>query len=506
MATPLRNTSWAALATLALVKLALHLATSDGYGHFRDELYYLASTEHLAWGYVEHPPLSIALLWLSRMVLGDSLLAVRFLPAVAGAATVIVAGLLARELGGGPRAQLLAALSVLVNPFYLGIGHFYSMNVFDVLAWATLGWIAARIALRDEPRLWLVFGLVAGVGLLNKISVGFLGGGLVVGLALTPQRRWLSSPWLWLGGGIALVVFLPHLIWQIQHGWPTLEFQANARASKNLALSPFEFAVQQIQMGNPILLPLWIAGLVGLLFSRRLTAVRALGIAYPVLFVAFVLTTAKAYYLAPIYTILFAAGAVVVEPLLARRAWRTPAAVAVVVLGSLPALPIALPLLTPEKLVAYTRAIGLEAPAMERNEQAPIPQSFADMHGWQELLDTVERVTASLPPEERGDAVILATNYGEAGAIEVLGRERNLPPVVCGHNSYWEWRPESIDGPVIALRRSREELERWFESVERVDTIRCRWCMPIQNDSPVHIARGLKVPLEQFWREIKRYI
>jgi hypothetical protein len=196
----------------------------------------------------------------------------------------------------------------------------------------------------------------------------------------------------------------------------------------------------------------------------------------------------------------------VVEPLLARRAWRTPAAVAVVVLGSLPALPIALPLLTPEKLVAYTRAIGLEAPAMERNEQAPIPQSFADMHGWQELLDTVERVTASLPPEERGDAVILATNYGEAGAIEVLGRERDLPPVVCGHNSYWEWRPESIDGPVIALRRSREELERWFESVERVDTIRCRWCMPIQNDSPVHIARGLKVPLEQFWREIKRYI
>jgi hypothetical protein len=242
------------------------------------------------------------------------------------------------------------------------------------------------------------------------------------------------------------------------------------------------------------------------LVSRRFAPVRALGIVYPVLFCVFVASNAKVYYLAPIYTILFAAGAVFVEPVLTRRNWLTPAAAALVVLGSLPAIPIALPVLSQEGVVAYSRTIGLEAPAMETHEQGLLPQVFADMHGWPELIDTVERVSATLPPEERARSVILATNYGEAGAIDVLGVGRGLPPVVCGHNSYWEWRPQAIDGPVIALRRSREELEQWFETVERVDTVRCEWCMPFQNDAPVHIARGLKVPLEQFWREIKRYI
>ena len=161
MTTPHRDTSWTALVALALVKLVLHLATSDGYGHFRDELYYIASTQHLAWGYVEHPPLSIALLALSRGVLGDSLLATRLLPALAGAATVIVAGLIVRELGGGRRAELLAALATLIMPTYLAMGHFYSMNAFDIFFWAALSWIAVRTLMRDQSRLWLVFGGVA---------------------------------------------------------------------------------------------------------------------------------------------------------------------------------------------------------------------------------------------------------------------------------------------------------------------------------------------------------
>ena len=505
MATRLPAPAWAVLGTLALVKLGLHLATSEGYGHFRDELYYLASTEHMAWGYVEHPPLSIALLWLSRALLGDSLLAVRFLPAVAGSATVLVAGLFARELGGGARAQGLAALCVLTTPFHLAIAHFYSMNAFDVLTWAALGWIAARALLREQPRLWLLFGAVAGIGLLNKISVGFLGFGLAVGLVLTSQRRWLASPWLWLGGATAFVLFAPHLAWQIEQGWPTLEFQANARAEKNVALSAFEFAAQQILMGNPVLLPVWATGLWALLAGPGFAALRPLGIVYPVLFVLFVATNAKVYYLAPIYTMLFAVGAATAEPFLARRPWRTPVAAALIVAFSLPAVPITLPLLSQEDLVTYSRALGMEPPATEKHEQGALPQSFADMHGWEDLVDAVARVAAELPPEERAGSIVLATNYGEAGALEVLGAGRELPPVVCGHNSYWEWRPATIDGTVIALRRSREELLRWFDSVERVDTVRCQWCMPYQNEAPVHLARGLRVPPEQLWLEIKRF-
>lgn len=499
------NIAWALLALLALAKLGLHLATSEGFGHFRDELYYLASTERLAWGYVEHPPLSIALLWLSRSLLGDSLFAVRCLPALAGAATVWMTGLIARELGGGARAQALAALAVLVSPYYLGIAHFFSMNAFDVLAWAALAWIAARILMHQESQLWLVFGVVAGVGLQNKVSVGFLGFGLVVGMLLTPARRWFANPWLWLGGLVALVIFAPHLLWQVQHGWPTLEFQANARESKNLALPFAEFVGQQVQMGNPIALPLWLAGLGGLLFSNRFARLRPLGIAYLTLFVLFFATHGKSYYLAPIYSLYLAAGAAFAEPWLSRRAWRTPALVLLILIGSLPALPMALPVLSEQRLVAYMGRIGMKAPELENSQPSRLPQNFADMHGWRELVETVDRVATSMSPAERPGAVVLATNYGEAGALEILGQGRHLPPVVCGHNSYWDWRPAELGANVIALRRSREQLESWFETVERVDTVRCEWCMPYQQNAPVYMAKGLKVPLEQLWREIKRF-
>lgn len=285
------------LAGIAFLKLAFHLATVRGYGLFRDELYYLASTDHLAWGYVEHPPLSIALLALSRTVLGDSLIATRWLPALAGAATVFIAGLIVRELGGGRRAELLAALAVLIMPTYLAMGHFFSMNGFDIFFWALLSWIAVRVLLRDESRGWLAFGVVAGIGLMNKISVGFLAGGLTLGLVLTSQRSQLLRPQLWLGGIIALLIFLPHLVWQVQNDWPTLEFQSNARADKNLSLSALDYASEQVLMANPVTLPLWLAGMGGLLFGGRLARLRPLGFVYPVLFVLFVSQAGKAYYL-----------------------------------------------------------------------------------------------------------------------------------------------------------------------------------------------------------------
>ncbi len=494
------------LAGIALAKLLLHLATARGYGFFRDEFYYLASTNHLEWGYVEHPPLSIALLALSRIVLGDSIVAVRFLPAVAGAATVFMAGLIVRELGGGRRAEWVAALAVLIMPTYLGMSHFYSMNCFDVVFWALLSWMAIRALVHEQPGSWLVFGLIAGLGLMNKVSVGFLGFGFVVGLLLTPQRSQLLRPWPWLGGLIALAIFFPHLVWQMQHSWPTLEFQANARAYKNVSLTMLEFGSEQVLFAGPSALPLWLAGVGGLLFHRRLARVRALGFVYPMLFVLFVAQSGKAYYLTPIYTLIFAAGAIVIEPALEWRRWVAPAVAAALVIPGLAILPMAVPVLSPETYLGYTRSIGIAPPVMEKNEAAALPQTFADMHGWDELVDTVERVTAALPTAERQHAVVLVTNYGEAGAIEFLGAKRDLPPVASGHNSYWLWPPDHFDGPVITLNRTREELEPWFEQIERVDTIECQWCMPLQNDSPVHVVRGLKVPFETFWREMKRYL
>jgi len=401
---------------------------------------------------------------------------------------------------------LLAALAVLIMPTYLAMGHFFSMNAFDIFFWALLSWIAVRALLHEHPRSWLAFGVAAGIGLMNKISVGFLAFGLTVGLLLTSQRSHWMRPQLWLGGAVALLIFLPHLVWQVQSDWPILEFQANARAGKNLSLSAMEFASEQVLMANPVTLPLWLAGLGGLLFSGRLARLRPLGFVYPLLFVVFVTQAGKTYYLTPIYTLLFAVGAVVIEPVLAWRRWVAPMVATLFAIAGIAIVPIVVPVMSPELLIAYTRSIGISQPALENHEQSPLPQIFADMHGWQALVDTVERVAESIPPAERRRAIVLATNYGEAGALDVMGPARGLPPVVSGHNSYWLWRPERLDGPVITLRRTREELEPWFEHIERVDTVTCQWCMPYQNDSPVHIARGLKVPLEQFWLEIKRFL
>lgn len=498
------------LALIAVAKFGFHLATSQGYGIFRDELYYIACSEHLALGYVDQPPLSILLLWLARRSLGDSLPAIRLLAALAGAASVFVTGLIARQLGGRRGAQVLAALAVFVAPVLLAFAHFFSMNAFDLLFWTVLELLAVRILWHDAPRLWVVFGLIAGLGLQNKYSVAFLVFGLAIGLVLTPLRRHLASPWLWLGGALAALIFLPHLWWQVQTGWPSLEFMSRATAEKNLPISPLAFAAQQLLLLNPLLFPLWLTGLAALLLAPSLARVRALGWAYVAVFVLFVTQRAKVYYLAPIYPVLFAAGAVTVERFCARRAWgwAMPAAAVLTVVGGLVTLPMAVPVLPVQTFLVYQQALGLSPPQMERNPRGALPQVFADMHGWAELVDTVARVYQRLPAEARPRAVVLVSNYGEAGAVDFLGRPRGLPRAISGHNNYWLWGPGDLraDDTVIAVGLSREQLLQAFAEVERVDTVRCEYCMPFENDLPVHVARGLKGPVGALWQRLRRFI
>jgi hypothetical protein len=500
----------AVLALLALAKLLFHLATSQGYGIFRDELYYIACSDHLALGYVDHPALSIALLWLARHTLGDSLLAIRFLAGLAGAASVFVTGLIARELGGGRGAQVLAALAVFFAPVLMTFGHFFSMNVFDLLFWSILELLAVQILKHDRPRLWLVLGVVAGLGLNNKYSVGFLLFGLGVGLLISPQRRQLATRWPWLAGGLAALIFLPHVWWEAQNGWPSLEFMARASVEKNLPISPLDFFLQQILLLSPLAFPLWFGGLCALLFAPSMRPVRALGWAYVAVFVLFVTQHAKVYYLAPLYPVVFAAGAVALGHVAARRQWRWPLPVAdaLIVAGGLIVLPLAVPVLPVETFLAYQDALGLTPPQMERTERGALPQVFADMFGWTEQVDTVARVYAQLPAEQRARAVVLVRNYGEAGAIDFLGKERALPRAISGHNNYWLWGPGDLrDGDtVIALGPPREVLEQAFSEVERVDTVHCRYCIPFESELPVHVARGFKVPLAELWQRLKRFI
>ena len=509
MSTRRRPGDVAVLAGIAGLRLGFHVATAPGYGIFRDELYYLACADHLDFGYVDHPPFSIALLAFWRLLFGDGLFALRFLPGVAGAATVFLTGLVARELGGGRAAQVLAALAACFAPFFLAVSHFYSMNAFDLVAWAGLMLLAVRILVRDEPRLWLWFGVTAGLGLQNKYSVAFLGFGLVVGLALSRQRRQLLSPWLWAGGALSLLLFAPHLIWQASHGAPSLEFMRNASELKNQPLAPLDFLGGQVVLLHPLLAPLWLLGLGALLFSRDFARVRALGLAYLAILALMLLTNAKVYYLAPVYPLLFAAGAVALDAFFARRAWRNaPVFVgAAIVVAGLALVPMTIPILSPETFIAYSDAIGLGPPKMERGARAELPQIYADMFGWRELSDEVARVFDALPEHERSRAVIVGQNYGEAGAIDYFGRARGLPRAVSPHNSYWIWGPGDWDGRVaIVIGELPPEIAQDFASVEKLGHRSCALCMPYESELSIYVVRDLRIPVPELWTRIKRFI
>ena len=495
---------------LAFLKLLIHLLTADNYGYFRDELYYIAASERLDLGYVDFPPFVALVVAFVRATLGDSLLALRLLPALVGAVVVVLAGLMARELGGGRISQGLAALAVLVAPNFLVMGTFISMDAFDQLFQVSAAYVLLLILKRDEPRLWLLFGLFAGLGLLTKVTMLFFGFAVFVAILLTPTRRHLLTPWPWLGGVVALVFLLPYVVWQIAHGWPTLEFWDEYGGKVDPA-SPVEFLVEQILTMQPPTLPLWLAGLWFYLFAREGRTYRALGLVYIVLFVVFALLNSKFYFLAPAYPMLFAAGSVAAERFFGRRGrWRLslPAYAAVLAISGVLVAPITvLPVLPVETLARITGSLGGDAGVeAETREVAQLPQTFADRFGWEGMAETVARVHDRLPPEERSEACILTGNYGEAGAVDFFGAEHGLPKAISGHNSYYLWGPRGCSGEVvISVGVPRDLLEGVFGRIESADTVRCRYCMPDESDLPVYVCRDPELPFEEAWPRFKHF-
>jgi 4-amino-4-deoxy-L-arabinose transferase-like glycosyltransferase len=373
----------AILVYLALLKVVVHLLTAGNYGYFRDEFYYVAAGERLDLGYVEFPPFVAVVADISRFLLGDSQVALRFLPALAGALVVVLAGLMARELGGGRFAQGLAALATLVAPTFLAMGTFLSMDAFDQLFWASAAYVLLLILGRDRPRLWILFGLVAGLGLLTKVTMLFFGFAVFVALLLAPARRHPLTPWPWLGGAIAFVFLIPYVFWQTEHGWPTLEFWGNY-GGKVAPTSPAGVFVQQVLTTNPATLPIWLAGLYYYLFSSAGKPYRSLGWIYVLLFALFALQNAKFYFLAPAYPMLFAAGGVVIERFVRQRgrAWLKPAYASILVVSGVVIAPLTVvPVLPVETLASITGAAGGDAGIKQENrEVAQLPQNFAETY------------------------------------------------------------------------------------------------------------------------------
>lgn len=501
------------LLAIAAVAFLLQLVPNllGGYGYFIDELYYLACARRLDWGYVDHPPLSVLLLRGETALFGTSVQAIRILPALAGAALAFLTGHLARRFGGGPFAEALAALATLAPPIFLVFFGFFSMNAFEPVLWTVAVLALVGLVESGDPRRWMWFGVVAGLGLLNKHTMVLLGVGVLAGLLLTPERRHLASRWPWLAGLLALAILLPNLLWQSRQGWPSLEFYRNADLYKNIPTPPLAGLVNQVLFMNPLALPLWLAGLAFLLAARDLRRYRFLGWTYLVL-LALVLASrvSRPDRIAGIYPVLFAAGAVAVERAAARGGWRwlRGAAVAVVVSGAAVFAPLGLPVLPPDTLARYAAFLGV-VPQIEKGEgkRSELPQWFADRFGWPELVDQVTRIYRGLPDEERSRAILVAPSYGHAGALELLGR--GLPPVFSGHNTYFLWGLEQapkVDARVAIVIGSRpDDLRKVFAEVEEVAVHRCGYCMRWRDGMPIHVARGPKVPLAEAWPRVKHF-
>jgi 4-amino-4-deoxy-L-arabinose transferase-like glycosyltransferase len=501
-----RRLLWA----LAGAKLLVHLPLAGRYGYFRDELYFLDCGRHLDWGYVDHAPL-IGLVARQALILGGSLPILRIVPAVAGAILVALTILMAHRLGAGRFGQGLAGLAVLVAPIYLGVDSILSMNAFEPLFWMGCVYLLIRFIQSGNSRLWIGVGALAGLGLMNKHSMVFFLAALAAGVLLTPLRGELRKPWPWLAVAVALLVFLPNVIWQVTHGFPTLEDLRNvAREGKNVVLGPVEFLVQQIIILHPVLFPLWAGGLT-CLFAGLGGRYRALGWTYLVLGVTLFVLKGKNYYLAPAYPMLFAAGAAGLESGLARWRWSAgkswpKAAIAILVLvAGAATAPLVLPILPPARYAAYEEAIGFAPPKTERGHRGPLPQIFGDQFGWEELVAEVAGVYNSLPPEERSRTAIFAGNYGEAGAVNLFGPKHGLPPAVSAHQTHFFWGPRGYTGEiVIVLQGDRDELEQVFESVEQVGQHHHPWGMEEEN-RPIYLCRGLKTPLPDLWPELKHW-
>jgi hypothetical protein len=502
------ETEQAVAVCFAVAACLVHFLWNGRYGYFRDELYYAACGQHLAWGYVDHAPLIAVIARLSRWLLGDSLHALRFFPALSSGAKLLLTGWIVRELGGQRYAQILAATAMLLCPIYLTMDNFLSMNAFEPVFWMLCVAISLQIVRTGDTRLWILFGLIAGIGILNKHSMLIFGLAFALALAVSRQRSLLRTPWIWLGACIALLISLPNFVWEFTNHWPTIEILRNVDRIKNTHVTWVQFIVQQAFLVHPVAAPICVAGLWFFLRSREGQAFRFLGWTYCFLLAEFLIFRGRIYYLAPIYPMLFAAGAVAMEAWIENygRNWVKVAVLVPLVFGGIVAAPLALPILPLDAAAEYAKFWDVDRVQVEREPSGKLPQMYADMMGWPEQAGTVAGVFRSLSPDDQSRVAILAKNYGQAGAIDYFGPALGLPNAISGHNNYYLWGPRQYTGEVvIAVGMSLDDLKPLFDQIELAATINYEYAIPEENNLPVYICRKPKMSLQQAWPRLKFY-
>ncbi len=524
---------------LAAAALSLHLWANTGYDYFIDELNFIVCGQHLAWGYIDHPPLVPLIARIAREVFGDNLLGLRLVPAYAAAGLVALTTEAARRLGGRLFARWLAGLAVLASPVLSADGLLLSADTLQPLAWlaGSLTLIAAMENRHARTRriAWIALGVIAGLALMAKYVMAFFLIAAGIGIILTPQRRVLASSGPWLAAGLALLIVLPNLLWQQSHAWPFLQLNAAAFNGRNITFGPATYLLQEILIAGPLTAPIWMAGVAGLAFWPRFASKRWLAITWAVLMVLMLLIHGKSYYPAAIYPILLASGAVVVEAMIRGRVARSAIVAATALAGAMLA-PFTLPILPIDRFIAYERGLGeatllkSEQVAVDKQPMGELPPNYANMFGWREMAAAVGQAYQALPPTDRARAVFFARNYGEAAAVDVFGRAWNLPPAISANNNYFLWGPRDYDGQVVLLLSTapradllkayaamgtemrigdlpdvKAELLKTYETAEAVASINSPYASPFERGLTLWLCRNRKLPFAADWQALKLY-
>ncbi len=491
---------------MALIKFLLHMATSNNYGIFLDEFYYIDAGKHLSSGYVDFPAFMGLIAAFAHMFFGDSLMGYRLFPALAGALIVLLAGLITREVGGGTFAQFLVTLAMIISPQLLWLGSTLTTGAFDPLWWTVAIYILVLLIKRERPLLWLVFGLVIGIGIATKLTIFSLGAAVIPALLLTPQRKYLFNRWAWLGGAIAIAFLIPYLLWNASNGWPTVAFY---HVYTRIPTNVFTFFLLQAFMESPILVPLWCIGLYSLFFGEKMSSYKVFGWIFVILYVVFTITQANFYFLAPAYVLLLAAGSIVIERVTQKLRWRwiRPTYVALIALVGMVMMPYAIPVLPLQVLAhMYSRSGGkhvVTVPGQDPN-RPQIPYGFEQEMGWENMTATVARVYHSLPANEQGKACVLALKYAEAGALNYYSPQYHLPQVISGHNSYYFWGPGNCTGEVIiSLGYPPDLLQRKFSTVKPAGVSTCQYCTPDFINVPIYICYHIKTSMKAEWSKFE---
>ncbi len=499
----------AILIYLSLFKLALVIIFAGNYGLFRDEYYYIETSKHLAWGYVDLQPLSAVILAFSRALFGDSILGIRIFSYLAGSAIVFISGLIAREMHGTKFAQVFTAFLVIFSGVILGNSGYFSMNSFDILLSALLFYFLIRLINNGNPKLWLVIGLLFGIGLQNKLTFLFLGFGLAVGLIFTKYRNQIKSKELWIGAAIALVIFLPNIIWQVTNSYPTLEFMRNATEYKNKSMGVIEFSLGSLQELNPGYVLFIFTAFYFLFFDKKGKAYNIIGWIFVSVFFVFVFNNGKPYYMGVLYPVMLAAGVIGADILIEKylRNFVRIILVVLVIPFAIIVTPFAIPVLNVDTFIKYSETLGTKPESGERSKLGLLPQFYADRFGWKDMVKKVALAYNKLSPEEKKEVLIFGQNYGEAGAVNFYRKQFNLPPAISSHNNYWIWGyPENFKGKILIVIGSNiKDNSKFFKNVELAATHSSKYGMPYENVD-IFICKDPKMPIGDIWEKIKHFI